>query len=242
MKILAGIVSVIFLSACTIQVDTYDIVITNINIIDPVERQTRPDQTIFIRDEIIAEILPSEEIEKEVIADSIIDGTDKYVLSGFWNMHTHVTWKDDLDVSLFPVLLSFGIIGVRDMGGDAAILNKFKAKIEATPISEPKIFGPGPSLDGINPIHPDFSEAVTGENVHQILDSLYNKEDFYKVYSLLPENIIKKISAYSKEHNMPIAGHVSEFITPTQAAQLGYKSFEHLNRIEEIRRKTGLKN
>jgi imidazolonepropionase-like amidohydrolase len=150
-------------------------------------------------------------------------------------MHTHVTWKDDLDVSLFPVLLSYGIIGVRDMGGDAAILNKFKAQIEATPISGPKIFGPGPLLDGINPIHPDFSEAVTGKNVHQILDSLYNKVDFYKLYSLLPENIIKKISAYSKEHNMPIAGHVSEFITPTQAAQLGYKSFEHLNRIEEIR-------
>ncbi|HMB97533.1 MAG TPA: amidohydrolase family protein [Balneolaceae bacterium] len=235
MKLLVRIVFVFLLFACTRQVDNSDIIITNINIIDPVDHQIIPDQTIFIRDGIIAEIFTSVENVEDMVADSIIDGTGKYVLSGFWNMHTHVTWKGDLDKSVFPVLLSYGITGVRDMGGDANILNIFKAQIKTNPTSGPKLYGPGPLLDGSNPIHPDFSEAITDENVDQILDSLYNKVDFYKVYSLLPENILKRISAYSQDNNIPIAGHVSEYITPTQAAQLGYKSFEHLNRIEDIR-------
>lgn len=234
MKLFVRIFLVFLLFSCTLQ-DHADIVITNINIIDPVDHQIIPDQTIFIRDGIIAEIFTSEENVEDIVADSIIDGTDKYILSGFWNMHTHVAWKGDLDKSIFPVLLSYGITGVRDMGGDANILNRFKAQIKTNPTSGPKLYGPGPLLDGSNPIHPDFSEAVTEQNVNQILDSLYNKVDFYKIYSLLPENILKTISAYSQENSIPIAGHVSEYITPTQAAQLGYKSFEHLNRIEDIR-------
>ena len=96
-------------------------------------------------------------------------------------------------------------------------------------------FGPGPLLDGSDPIHPEFSEAVTEDNVNRILDSLSNKVDFFKVYSLLPEKVLTRISEYSQQHNIPIAGHISEYITPIQAAKLGYKSFEHLNRIEDLR-------
>ena len=53
----------------------------------------------------------------------VIDGTGKYIISGFWNMHTHVCWKDNLNQTVLPVLLSYGITGVRDMGGDMAIMN-----------------------------------------------------------------------------------------------------------------------
>jgi len=234
MKLFVRIFLVFLLFSCT-QQDHADIVITNINIIDPVDHQVIPDKTIFIRDGIIAEIFTSDDNAEDIVADSVINGTGRYILSGFWNMHTHVTWKDDLDESILPILLSYGITGVRDMGGDVKILNRFKDQIKTNPTSGPVLYGPGPLLDGSHPIHPDFSEAVNGENVDQILDSLYHKVDFYKVYSLLPETILKRISAYSQENNIPIAGHVSEYITPTQAAQLGYKSFEHLNRIEDIR-------
>lgn len=231
MKLLVQICLVFLLFSCTTQVDSTDIAISNINIIDPVNRQIIPNQTILIKEGIISDIVPSENNLENIIADSIMDGTDKYILSGFWDMHTHVTWKDDLNESLFPVILSYGITGARDMGGDADILNRFKTKIRTNPTSGPELYGPGPLLDGSNPIHPEFSEALTEENVNQVLDSLYTKVDFFKVYSLLLESVLKKISAYSQQNNIPIAGHVSEYITPTQAARLGYKSFEHLNRI-----------
>lgn len=235
MKLAIRISLLFLLISCTQPAEDIDIAISNINIIDPVNQQTIPNQTILIKDGTITEILSTDsEITPNILDSLIIDGTNKYILSGFWNMHTHLTWKDDLNDSLFPVLLSYGITGVRDMGGNAHILNNFKAQIRADPTSGPKLYGPGPLLDGSNPIHPEFSEALTEQNVVQVLDSLRNKVDFFKVYSLLPESILGKISAYSRENNIPIAGHISEYITPTQAAELGYKSFEHLNRIENI--------
>lgn len=236
MKLPIRIFLIFLLFSCTKQVDDTDLVITNINIIDPVNHQIIPDQTILIKDGVISDVLSSDSDKIDNLADSlIIDGTQKYIISGFWNMHTHVTWKNDLNETLFPILLSYGITGARDMGGDADILYKFKAQIQTNPTSGPQLYGPGPLLDGSNPIHPDFSEAVTEQNVNQILDSLSNKVDFFKVYSLLPESVLQKISAYGQENGIPIAGHISQYITPTQAAELHYKSFEHLNRIEDIR-------
>ncbi|MFB3056545.1 MAG: amidohydrolase family protein [Ignavibacteriaceae bacterium] len=225
---------VLLMAACNNRFHDVDLVITNVTIVDPVNQKITPSQNILIKDSIIQEIFDNS--IKINIADSlIIDGTGKYVISGFWNMHTHVCWKEDLNETLFPVLLSYGITGVRDMAGDAEIMNSFKHQIENDPTSGPLIYGPGPILDGENPIHPDFSVALTEMNLQQTLDSLYSKKvDFLKVYSLLPANIVEQISAYSQKRNIDFAGHISEYISPVKAAKLHQKSFEHLNRIEEL--------
>ena len=211
------------------------LVITNINIIDPVHQKIIPGQTILIKDSIIVGVV-SAGLSKMNIADAlVIDGTGKYIISGFWNMHTHVCWKDNLSQTVLPVLLSYGITGVRDMGGDVAIMNNFKKQILQNPVSGPVIYGAGPILDGDPPVHPDFSIALTKQNFKQKLDSLYTqKPDFFKVYSLLPEELVEEISVYARQKHMNFAGHISEYIPPVRAAQLHQKSFEHLNRIDEL--------
>lgn len=230
----AFFISLIFLlSFCSQRDHHYDLVISNVNIIDPVNQTIRPQQTIFIRNGLISRISKGPYRSKD---NWLIDGTGKFAISGFWNMHTHVCWKDDLDQTLFPVLLSYGITGIRDMGGALHILRDFKRQIDLIPASGPLLYGPGPFIDGENPIHPDFSVALTEQNFQATLDSLYNAEaDFFKVYSLLPKELMTKIADYSQSRNIHFAGHISEYLSPTEAAELGQKSFEHLNRIEEIR-------
>ena len=116
---------VLSMVSCNNKLQDVDLVITNVNIVDPVNQKITPNQNILIKDSIIQDIVDNS--RKINIADSlIIDGTGKYVISGFWNMHTHVCWKEDLNETLFPVLLSYGITGVRDMAGDAEIMNSFK--------------------------------------------------------------------------------------------------------------------
>jgi len=221
----------------------FDLAIANIHIIDPVTKRIIANQTILINADTIADIVTGNDGEFNLPDSMIINGTDKYVISGFWNMHTHICWKENLDEELFPILLSYGITGVRDMGGDADILNKFKSRIRQNPQSGPTIFGSGPIIDGENPIHPDVSVAVTSENVNKILDSLSAKNvDFFKVYSLLPESVLEQVSVYAQQKNIPFAGHVSEYTSPTKAVQLGQKSFEHLNRIEDMSSDTSLLN
>ncbi len=215
----------------------YDLVVYNISVIDVQHSRVLPGQTIYIQGNKIAKIERSK-ATKKIVSDTIIDGTGKFILPGFWDMHIHICWKDNLN-GLFTTLLNYGITGVRDMGGNTSILNKFKQQVKNSPHSGPEIFGAGPMLDGEEPVHVDFSVPLTSKNVRHVLDSLYaEKADFLKVYSLLPRTILDSISAYSKERNIPFAGHVSEYLTPEEASKLGQKSFEHLNRLEDLLKDT----
>ena len=233
-RLLYAILVIVAVSCSEVKQD-YDFTIYNISIIDPVKKETVPNKTIYIKDGKIAKIEDSNDNHKSN-GNSSIDGTNKFAIAGLWNMHTHICWKGDLNETIFPVLLSYGITGVRDMGGDLDILNRFKKQLLDDPSSGPNLYGPGPLIDGENPIHPDFSVALTDQNYKLILDSLYDRNiDFIKVYSLLSKDLVRQISQYSKDKNISFAGHISEYITPTEAAELQQKSFEHLNRIEDIR-------
>ncbi len=228
-------------SSCTLETQNIkeqdiDLVINNINIIDVVNRKVIKNQSILITSDTILDVFDTNKISGDSKSVATINGKNKYILSGFWNMHTHMCWDFNLDKQLFPTLLSHGITGIRDMGGNTDILNEFKTQVTLHPESGPLIYGAGPILDGEDPIHPDFSVPLTKENFKHVLDSLFGKNvDFFKVYSLLPKGLVKEISKYSKKRSIPFAGHVSEYITPIEASKLGQKSFEHLNRIEDLR-------
>lgn len=231
---LTFILSFLFLLTCKAQSDSFDIVIKDISVIDTKQQLIIPHRTIYINGNRIVKI-GSNKKSKRVTAKTTIDGKGKFISPGFWDMHIHTCWKDNLDESVFPILLSYGITGVRDMGGSLKIVNSFKQKAKNNPASYPKLFGAGPILDGENPVHPDFSIPLTSYNVKGVLDSLYkNGADFYKVYSLLPKNVLDTIMTYSEKIKIPFAGHISEHITPEEAVCIGQKSLEHLNRMEEL--------
>jgi len=226
--------TIAFLS-CTAQRPLPTFAITNVNIIDPVRERILPNKTVLLKDSVILNIVDTSEIPEGLPDSLILDGSGRYLISGFWNMHTHVCWIEGLNERLFPILLSYGITGVRDMGGDLKLTRQFKKLTQQNPTSGPIIYGPGPLIDGASPIHPDFSVSLTEENFQEVMDSLYhNGADFFKVYSLLPEALVEKVSRYAAEKGVPFAGHISEYIAPEKAARLHQKSFEHLNRIDAL--------
>ncbi len=154
-------------------------------------------------------------------------------------MHMHICWKDHLDEALYPTLLSYGVTGLRDMGGDLQLLRALKKKAAAKPAGSPYLVGPGPILDGARPIHADASVPLTIGNIEGVLDSLRkNGADFFKVYSLLPKDVLDSVAFYSHKYNMPFAGHVSEYVEPEEAVAIGQRSLEHLNRLEDLGRDT----
>ena len=213
---------------------SYDLIIENSTIVDTQNAVLIPDQSIFIRQGLIDKITPGK-IDDRIRADTIIDGTDKYIVPGFWDMHVHTCWKNGSDKTTLPLFLQYGITGVRDMGGRLDVLNTFKERAQNQPQAYPHLFGSGPIIDGQYPVHPDFSIPMTTENFKPILDSLRNQHvDFFKVYSLLPRSVLDSIANYSRQHNIHFSGHISEYIKPIDAVELGYKSFEHLNKLEPL--------
>lgn len=211
------------------------IVIRNTNIIDVIAGRIIPHQTIIIKDSIISEIFRHNN-QKFPANAKIIDGKNKFLMPGLWDMHFHIAWDFSNDTALFRQLLNYGITGIRDMGGNLEILNKFKNEVKNNTLTGPEIYGAGPIIDGNPPIQKDFSLAVDSlTDITYQLDSLKNKGiDFIKVYSLLKEPELKKIAAYSKANHILFAGHLSEYAEPETAITLGQKSIEHLNRLDEI--------
>ncbi|MEM8888124.1 MAG: amidohydrolase family protein [Bacteroidota bacterium] len=160
----------------------------------------------------------------------------KYLLPPLWNMHTHLAWDGGNDSLFFPLLLSHGILGVRDMGGDLGILNNFKENVKEYPAFGPQIFGAGPILDGNPPVMMDISIPLDAHSdFPYLLDSLdKGGVDFFKVYSLLKEEALNEIASFAHQSQLTFQGHLSEYVEPEVSLALGQKSIEHLNRLDEI--------
>jgi hypothetical protein len=46
------------------------------------------------------------------------------VLPGLWDMHVHTAWHGDIYETFFEEFIRFGVVGVRDMGGDLDVLEQ----------------------------------------------------------------------------------------------------------------------
>ena len=75
-----------------------------------------PDQTVRIRSDRIAWVGPAGEARVPDGAE-VLDATGKFLIPGLWDMHVHLQWDWDAEVSL-PLFLAYGITGVRDMASD----------------------------------------------------------------------------------------------------------------------------
>jgi adenine deaminase len=87
-------------------------ILQNINVIDVANERIFPHQFIVIAGQRIESIQPLSGFSAST-NDSIIDGTDKYIIPGLWDMHVHV-WSD---AYFFPLFIANGVTGFRDMFG-----------------------------------------------------------------------------------------------------------------------------
>lgn len=157
---------------------------------------------------------------------TIIDGKNKYLIQGLWDMHTH-TWSSE---RFFSLLLANGVTGIRDMFGNIDSINKWKAQIASGAINGPEIIASGPIVDGPKPVWPGSVAVQSEQQVAGIIDSLKNqlKVDFIKVYSLLPRQVYLKIAEEARKQKISFEGHVPNEVSVLEAARSGQKSQEHL--------------
>jgi imidazolonepropionase-like amidohydrolase len=199
-----------------------DLLIKHTNVIDVKTGKIQSNVSVRIEDGIIREIGKSVKDSKV----RSIDGTDKYLIPGLWDMHGH-TWNAN---GFFPLLLANGVTGIRDMFGSIDSIHKWRKQIEQGFVKGPAIIASGPIVDGPKPIWQGSVALGETSRVAKVIDSLKNqlKVDFIKVYSLLSREVYFKIAAEAKRQNIPFAGHVPNVVTNAEAAAAGQKSFEHL--------------
>jgi len=201
----------------------HHLLIKNVNIVDVKTGEILENKTVAIDSTRITAIY-----EKEVdISDSaiVIDGSDKFLIPGFWDMHAHY-FDNHLDSD--PLLIANGVVGVREMWGNMSVINKVRVKTLSGEIIAPDIYTSGPLIDGNPPTWPGSVVVTSSEEVKTVVSKqIADGVDFLKIYNHISYECFMAIADFANQKNLPFAGHIPYAISIYQAMEAGMASSEH---------------
>lgn len=207
------------------QVGKHECIIINVNIVDVKSGVILANRTVAIDSNRITAIYDTKIVDSG--STIVIDGKGKYLIPGLWDMHAHYKWDH---VEIDPLLISNGILGVREMWGDMPEFVKIPQKTQLEGIISPDVYLSGDLIDGNPPSFPFGCLVVTtpDEAVDAVKKQIDKNVDFIKVYSSLSEECFKAIANEAKRKNIPFAGHISNNVSIFKAIEAGMASSEHL--------------
>ncbi len=202
--------------------------ISHVTVVDIDHGRLLPNQTVLIRGDWIDALLDGPRPAVPAGA-RVIDGSGRFLMPGLWDMHVHLT------AGALPVLLRYGITGVRDMGGDLRELTKWRTRIAANPLEGPRLVFSGPLLAGPPATADDDTWIVTTpeEAARAVATLKAAGVDGIKVHEGLSREAYLAIVAAARTANLPVAGHVPATLTPGEVSTAGQKSIEHLEFVPD---------
>ncbi len=115
---LCSILVVLCISCGKTEKSTYDLVISNVNLIDGTGAEIQSNTNVFIKEGKIVAI-DSSQIK---MTETIIDGTGKFLIPGLFDCHVHTgNYKED-----FEKLIHYGVTSIFVPGGSACTDDYFK--------------------------------------------------------------------------------------------------------------------
>src|ERR1035438_4606111 len=184
-----------------------DLLIRNATIIDVATGRATPQRSILIHNSQIAAIGPSIHAPK---ATRIIDASGKFVIPGLWDMHVHLTARNQL-----PAYPLHGVTGVRDMGRDYDRVNP-------------------PPLDGVPSGNPKLAVRVvhTPEEARTVFNQLDDESvDFIGILPQLPRDAYFALIERARKYYSAVAGDVPAGVTALEAVEARQKSIDHMSGI-----------
>ncbi|HEY7237376.1 MAG TPA: amidohydrolase family protein [Gemmatimonadaceae bacterium] len=201
------------------------VAITHVTVVDVERATSRADLTVVIDGPRITAIGPAATTSVPVGARTI-EGRGKWLIPGLWDMHVHTAVPSGRQ--LLSIYVANGVTGVRDMGGDFAMVDGWRREIAAGRLVGPRIVAAGPYLEGHgSPIA--HIEVHTPNDARRAVDSLAALGvDFVKVHSALPRETFFAAAREARARHLALAGHLSRNVTVTEASDSGQRSLEHL--------------
>jgi len=201
------------------------IAIKNVTVFNASEGSTFVNGTVLIKDNII-EKAGSASTVKIPAGYKVIDGTNKFLMPGLWEMHGHFFMGDG------PVMLAQGVTNLRDMGNGDELWN-VKKRVEADSLLGPEIN----IISGFIDKAGEFA-APTGSLINSLEEGLKYIDDYHKkgcqqikLYSSINPEWVKPLAAKAHSYGMRVCGHIPAFMTASQAIDAGYDEITHLNML-----------
>jgi imidazolonepropionase-like amidohydrolase len=214
---------------CLVWAEAVPLAVTQVTVIDPASSSKRSNQTVIISGHRITQISEAPPPNDA----KIIEGKGKFLVPGLCDMHLHLAgvsanprWSRD---TLLPLLIAHGVTTVRDMGGDLSAIQDWRKNIEAGKLIGPRIYSPGPMLDGGKSEPPALRAVSTPNEARRAVRDLKAKGvDFIKVLSRLDRESYLAIAEEAHKQNLSFVGHVPNSIRAAEASAAGQKSIEHI--------------
>lgn len=213
--------------------------IHDVTVIDVTGGPSQPHRSVILRGNRIIDVVPNDVLDKspEKLEGPVIDGRGKFLIPGLWDMHVHMVfgdWFPHAKEITLPLFIANGITGVRDMGGEIDVLERWRQETSTGALLGPRIVMAGPMLDGPKPRFPSSVAIKAPEDGRRTVDNLAARGvDFIKLQSLIPRDAVFAIADEAKKKNIPFVGHVPDAVRASEASNAGQKSFEHLIGIFE---------
>lgn len=213
--------------------------IKSINILDVKSGNILKNRDILIKDNVITAI-DTIGILKSDPTLLIIDGTNKYLIPGLWDMHTHSTQNSEW--LHHPLYIANGVTGIRDMSGQLDKRDSYWAgskerllwndELSANNRVSPRyVLQSSFQIDGAHSVPDDFPEFFKlqkTEDVDSLLRFYKNeKVDFIKIYDQITAKSYKKLALLAPSYGIHIAGHKPISTSLEDAIMLGQRTFEH---------------
>jgi imidazolonepropionase-like amidohydrolase len=204
-------------------------VLTNVTLVDVESGTAVPDAAIVVEGNRIVAVGPRGAVDVPWGA-AVIDGAGGYVIPGLWDMHVHLTHAG---AETLPLMIANGVTGVRDMGGDLAVVDGFRAAIASGELVGPRIVRAGRWVDGQKDLTDRYILETPGEGRAAVAELAEAGVDHIKVHNGLPRDVFFAVAEEAKRLGIRLVGHVPMDVWPAEAIDAGLASVEHIATIFE---------
>lgn len=209
--------------------------ITDVTVIDGSGRAARRHQTVVVQGDRITAIDSVGRVALPAGA-TVIDGRDKFLIPGLWDMHVHLAKAGAASLNLF---LANGVTSVRDMGGDFTAVGGWRSEIAAGALVGPRIRTPGPILEDaervremkaggtVEPVDRYRAGVRDTADARRVVDSVARLgADFIKVRTVASREVYQAIVSATHQRGLTLAAHGD--VAPVRVMlAAGQRSMEH---------------
>lgn len=203
----------------------------NVNLIPMDRERVVENQTVIVRDGLIAAIGNSDQVS---IPDGalVIDGRGQYLMPGLTDMHVHIQYENDM-----LLLVANGVTSVRNMWGNTGKMLrvgmpdqlKLREQIQNGELLGPTIYSAGPTMEGKPAFHPLAEVFPSPEAASQSVSwQKAQGYDFVKVYDHLSLDTYQAILDTARGNSLPVVGHVPFAVGLDGVLAGGQETIEHL--------------
>lgn len=209
------------------------LVLTHANVVDTRTGSVGRNLTVVIKDGRIQALakIGFIEVSRKV---RVVNASDKYLIPGLWDMDVRSSggpagaWDQNV---IYPLYVANGVTAVRDMGGDATVLEQRRDRIERGEILGPHMFFSGAPLDGEKSDSGVIAVNTPAEGrqaVHALKD---RGADFIKLLSHLARDTYMAIANEAVQMRMRFVGQVPDSVSVAEASRAGQHSIENLSGV-----------